>query len=410
MLPSAWPIAPQGPWVANDSTAQWITAGANGASNAMPGDYVYETSFDWTGQNLAALTVAGRWASDNNGVDIRINGQSTGYTTPFEEFQFHDFSISSSFVSGINTLQFVVHNGGNSPNPTGLRVEFLTPLPEVYFIPTDEAVLHEGATGNVTLHRDGDISQGLTVRINTQAGTVSQAGFGTDYLLSQAASGWDQSGGWVTFLAGQNEAQIGIAAIEDNVIESEEGFAFVIAENSPDYAAGRNAGLNKAIDIYVIDALAEVSISPSVQTIAEGNEGTLTISRSGNLATSLQVGYVISEEDPNQPRAMLGIDYTLALADGVGGETAISSSRGLIDLTPNTTSVTLVVRAISDNLTEALEGFRFTMLDDQRPFERYEIVGGSYGDIIITDTTAVAKLSDSHRKCRRVSRDIWAAI
>ena len=34
-----------------------------------------------------------------------------------------NFSISSGFAAGLNTLDFVVNNAGSSPNPTGLRVE-----------------------------------------------------------------------------------------------------------------------------------------------------------------------------------------------------------------------------------------------------------------------------------------------
>jgi hypothetical protein len=34
-----------------------------------------------------------------------------------------NFSLSSSFVAGVNTLDFIVTNGGSSASPTGLRVE-----------------------------------------------------------------------------------------------------------------------------------------------------------------------------------------------------------------------------------------------------------------------------------------------
>ena len=135
VLPAAWPIGPNGPWAGEDSNSdsQWITAGPYGGSSAMPGDYVYSTTFDLTGYDLSTVTIDGKWASDNDGQDILVNGQSTGNTTPFEDFQFHNFSISTSlFVAGVNTIGFKVHNGGPDFNPTGLRVQFegLTKLME----------------------------------------------------------------------------------------------------------------------------------------------------------------------------------------------------------------------------------------------------------------------------------------
>ena len=128
MIPLSWPIAPYGPWETEDgnSASQWITAGQYGASSATPGDYVYQTSFNLTGKDLSTVVIDGEWAADNNGVDILVNGHSTGYSTPFQDFQFHRFSISgnSYFLAGANTISFKVHNGGSSPNPTGIRVQF----------------------------------------------------------------------------------------------------------------------------------------------------------------------------------------------------------------------------------------------------------------------------------------------
>ena len=61
-------------------------------------------------------------------MDILINGQSTGYTTPNATFTFNPFSINGGFVAGVNTLDFVVFNEGG---PMGLRVEMSgTAVPE----------------------------------------------------------------------------------------------------------------------------------------------------------------------------------------------------------------------------------------------------------------------------------------
>mgnify|MGYP003502844548 CR=1 FL=1 len=58
---------------------------------------------------------------DNLGIDVLINGTSTGHALPnFGWPSLHGFAIDSGFIAGINTLDFVLQNQGG---PTGLRVE-----------------------------------------------------------------------------------------------------------------------------------------------------------------------------------------------------------------------------------------------------------------------------------------------
>lgn len=126
---------PIGPWFANSSTSKWIGARADAGQGNVPGLYTYRTSFDLSGFDPASASITGQWASDNNGVDILINGASTGQTTTFTNFLtgFTPFAISSGFIAGINTIDFVVRNGADTLNPTGLRVELqgtALPVPE----------------------------------------------------------------------------------------------------------------------------------------------------------------------------------------------------------------------------------------------------------------------------------------
>jgi hypothetical protein len=89
--------------------------------------YRYETTFDLTGFNPATARLAGRWATDNEGFDILINGVSTGQSNITQFASWAPFQITSGFVAGTNRLTFVVNNGGpGSPagiDPTGLRAE-----------------------------------------------------------------------------------------------------------------------------------------------------------------------------------------------------------------------------------------------------------------------------------------------
>jgi hypothetical protein len=117
-----------GAWIPDGPTSRWITPLPTNKRMGV-GDYVYRTALDLTGLNPALVQLSGKWTTDNQGTAIRLNGSNTGLPqTPAEGFgTFHNFAITSGFVSGVNTLDFVVHNDsgdGISMNPTGLRAEF----------------------------------------------------------------------------------------------------------------------------------------------------------------------------------------------------------------------------------------------------------------------------------------------
>ena len=114
----------------DSSTSMWIGPNNNSQLVSPIGEYIYRTTFDLTGFDPATASLAGKWTTDNNGLDIRINGASLGYTTGFASFNdgFSPFTVTSGFISGLNTLDFVVNNGlvaiGNTiDNPAALRVE-----------------------------------------------------------------------------------------------------------------------------------------------------------------------------------------------------------------------------------------------------------------------------------------------
>lgn len=105
--------------IPNDATSQWIRPNAGFVG---VGNYVYRTTFDLTGLDPSTAVISGRWSTDNNGADILINGQSTGNTTDFVQFNigWKSFTINGGFQPGINTLDFVVFDSGVI---TALRVE-----------------------------------------------------------------------------------------------------------------------------------------------------------------------------------------------------------------------------------------------------------------------------------------------
>ncbi len=119
------PISPAGPWVADNSTSQWIGPAANQANYSTLGPFDYQTKFDLTGLDPATAALKGLWSSDNQAV-IKLNGVTTGITTGSQAFgALSNFSITSGFIAGSNTLDFIVTNIpiiGGPNNPTGLDV------------------------------------------------------------------------------------------------------------------------------------------------------------------------------------------------------------------------------------------------------------------------------------------------
>lgn len=107
-------------YIANDATSQWIWRSATSGDET----YSFTTTFDLTGLDSTTAVLNGRWGADNQGLDIKINGTSTGISllgVVFDNFNaLHGFSISDHFVSGINTLEFIIQNNGG---PGAFRAE-----------------------------------------------------------------------------------------------------------------------------------------------------------------------------------------------------------------------------------------------------------------------------------------------
>ena len=119
-----------GNWMPENSGSQSQRIGPSpvGASGATFAQFVYRTTVNVT--RSSTFTLSGQWATDNEGVDILINGISAGNTIPAPNGigykTFTVFSISSGFQDGPNTLDFVVHN---DDGPSGVRIEFFGACP-----------------------------------------------------------------------------------------------------------------------------------------------------------------------------------------------------------------------------------------------------------------------------------------
>jgi hypothetical protein len=119
-----------GPWLANNARSKWIgprpeTSGAAGAVGSG-GDYVYRTVVDLTGFDPASVAITGIWATDNEGMDIVVNGVSTGQRNTAQFTAPTAFSITSGLLAGLNNIDFKLNN--SAVGYTGLRVDRVSAL------------------------------------------------------------------------------------------------------------------------------------------------------------------------------------------------------------------------------------------------------------------------------------------
>jgi hypothetical protein len=112
----------------NNAISSWISPSANTNEETkgqdVAGQYTFSTTFDLTGMDLSSVVIAGKWVTDDQGAQIKINGVNTlasAVTNGFYNDGFTTFNLSSGFVSGINTLDFVVDN--QALGYASLRVE-----------------------------------------------------------------------------------------------------------------------------------------------------------------------------------------------------------------------------------------------------------------------------------------------
>ena len=118
---TVFPIV-DGTWVFNSDLSKWIGPRFDTVA-AAGGDYTYELTFDLTGFDPATAVLFASWATDNAGQDIKLNGTSTGLQNTAQFGALTEFTLTTGFQSGANTLEFLINNA--SEGYTGLRVENL---------------------------------------------------------------------------------------------------------------------------------------------------------------------------------------------------------------------------------------------------------------------------------------------
>jgi hypothetical protein len=110
-------------WTGNTPTSAWINGTSTDADLPL-GVYTYSLAFSLAGFDPSTANITGQWVSDNLST-IYLNGVNTGlnHSEPYEFLNFDNFSLTSGFVPGVNTLSFAVTQvSGTGQNPEGLQV------------------------------------------------------------------------------------------------------------------------------------------------------------------------------------------------------------------------------------------------------------------------------------------------
>lgn len=119
---------PVPPWIGDSAISTWIrpnNGSGTGQESDPAGQYIFETTFDLGSLDPTTASLSGRFATDNSGT-VQLNGNDLVVSS--SSFQlWSDIELTAGsplFVSGENTLRFIVNNAaGTSGNPVGLRVE-----------------------------------------------------------------------------------------------------------------------------------------------------------------------------------------------------------------------------------------------------------------------------------------------
>jgi cyanophycinase-like exopeptidase len=220
-------------WQADgDNLSKWIGPVANEA-NDPSGTYTYQTTFDLTGYNPASAVITGQYSTDNWLSEIILNGQVVDSFPNNGASEYSSWQtlpqISSDFVAGVNTLDFVaINDTQTSDNPTGLRVELngtAVKEPTVQFAMPTYGVGEQNGSATIDVTLSQTYTQSVSVAYATANGSAVA---GTDYTATS---------GTVTFAPGQTIQSFSVPILDDGLSGETSPETVALTLSSPSNAA-----------------------------------------------------------------------------------------------------------------------------------------------------------------------------
>ena len=121
---AGWPVLPNSS-ITSGKYISWDPIQSGRSANTLKNNtYAYAFQFNWSGSALTT-DVDFRWVSDDYLTDVTLNGVSLGVNNigANEVWKISNVaSVTANVAQGLNTLQFLVANGGGGA--TGLAADF----------------------------------------------------------------------------------------------------------------------------------------------------------------------------------------------------------------------------------------------------------------------------------------------
>ncbi|MEH1831408.1 MAG: PA14 domain-containing protein [Nostoc sp.] len=204
-------------------------------------------------------------------------------------------------------------------------------LPTTITLGQGNTTVNEG-DGSVTLSvlRTGDLSGTSSILYSTQSGTAKA---GNDY-----GNGAEEIQGQLTFAPGETSKQVKIPIIDDNVIEGDETFSFLI-----DQPQGATLGTQRTLGITIQDNDSQSLNFTEPQVNENAGNAIVTVTRGKGSGTA-SVKYTTVDGT-----AKAGSDYQAA--------------SGTLTFAQGETSKTISISIKDDNIQEANEAFTLKFSD-----------------------------------------------
>ncbi len=229
-------------------------------------------------------------------------------------------------------------------------------FPSITLAVSPSSVNEDGTTNLVyTFTRTGSTTSALTANY-TVGGTAT---FSTDYTQTGAAT-FTSTTGTVNFVAGSSTATVTVDPTADTTVESNETVALTLASGTG-YTVGTTTAVTGTINN---DDFSQLSINNV--TVVEGQDSNVTLT--------------VTVDNPNpQP---ISFNYTTGPIDATAN-VDYTSQTGTLTIAANTSTATISIPILNDNLNEADEAFTVTLSNAVNATINPE---GGIGEVIITDT------------------------